>query len=157
MQHLIEQFAQSYYTIFMHIFDELDHQLISLLREDGRAPYSKIATVLGISRATVQTRIDRLLESGAVLGFTLRVRQDYDDRAIRAIMMIEVSGRNTTKVIKYLRGLPELYALHTTNGGWDLVAEIRANSLSDFDRILREVRDVEGVSNSETSILLSTV
>ena len=140
----------------MHIFDELDHQLISLLREDGRAPYSKIATVLGISRATVQTRIDRLLESGAVLGFTLRVRQDYDDRSIRAIMMIEVSGRNT-KVIKYLRGLPELYALHTTNGGWDLVAEIRANSLSDFDRILREVRDVEGVSNTETSILLSTV
>jgi len=128
----------------MHIFDDLDHQLISLLREDGRAPYSKIAAVLGISRATVQTRIDRLLESGAVLGFTLRVRQDYDDRAIRAIMMIEVSGRNTTKVIKYLRGLPELYALHTTN-------------LSDFDRILREVRDVEGVSNSETSILLSTV
>lgn len=141
----------------MHIYDDLDHQLISLLREDGRAPYSKIAAVLGISRATVQTRIDRLLESGAVLGFTLRVRQDYDDRAIRAIMMIEVSGRNTTKVIKYLRGLPELYALHTTNGGWDLVAEIRANSLSDFDRILREVRDVDGVSNSETSILLSTV
>ncbi|SDA62470.1 DNA-binding transcriptional regulator, Lrp family [Sinorhizobium sp. NFACC03] len=157
MQNPIEHFAQSYYTIFMHIFDDLDHQLISLLREDGRAPYSKIATVLGISRATVQTRIDRLLESGAVLGFTLRVRQDYDDRAIRAIMMIEVSGRNTTKVIKYLRGLPELYALHTTNGGWDLVAEIRANSLSDFDRILREVRDVDGVSNSETSILLSTV
>ena len=113
--------------------------------------------MLGISRATVQTRIDRLLESGAVLGFTLRVRQDYDDRSIRAIMMIEVSGRNTTKVIKYLRGLPELYALHTTNGGWDLVAEIRANSLSDFDRILREVRDVEGVSNSETSIMLSSV
>lgn len=157
MQNIIEHFAQSDYTIFMHIFDDLDHQLISLLREDGRAPYSKIATVLGISRATVQTRIDRLLESGAVLGFTLRVRQDYDDRAIRAIMMIEVSGRNTTKVIKYLRGLPELYALHTTNGGWDLVAEIRANSLSDFDRILREVRDVDGVSNSETSILLSTV
>ncbi|NRP22170.1 Regulatory protein AsnC [Ensifer adhaerens] len=143
--------------IFMHIFDDLDHQLISLLREDGRAPYSKVASVLGISRATVQTRIDRLLETGAVLGFTLRVRQDYDQRAIRAIMMIEVSGRTTTKVIKFLRGLPELYALHTTNGAWDMVAEIRANSLSDFDRILREVRDVEGVLNSETSILLSTI
>ena len=60
-------------------------------------------------------------------------------------------------MIKFLRGLPELYALHTTNGAWDMVAEIRANSLSDFDRILREVRDVEGVLNSETSILLSTI
>ena len=141
----------------MHIFDELDHQLISLLREDGRAPISKIASVLGISRATVQTRIDRLLDSGAVLGFTLRVRQDYDNRGIRAIMMIEVAGRTTTKVIKFLRGLPQLHALHTTNGAWDLVAEIRADSLSDFDRILREVRDVDGIINSETSILLSSV
>lgn len=102
----------------MHIFDELDHQLISLLREDGRAPFSKVASVLGISRATVQTRIDRLLETGAVLGFTLRVRQDYDEQAIRAIMMIEVAGRTTTKVIKFLRGLPELHALHTVPGIW---------------------------------------
>ena len=105
----------------------------------------------------MQTRIDRLLDSGAVLGFTLRVRQDYDNRGIRAIMMIEVAGRTTTKVIKFLRGLPQLHALHTTNGAWDLVAEIRADSLSDFDRILREVRDVDGIINSETSILLSSV
>ncbi len=141
----------------MHIFDDLDHRLISILREDGRAPLSKLATILGVSRGTVQTRLDRLLQSGAALGFTIRVRQDYDDGAIRAIMMIEVQGRSTTKVIKFLRGLPELHALHTTNGSWDLVAEIRAASLRDFDRILREVRTVEGVLNSETSILLSSV
>ncbi len=89
----------------MHIFDELDHKLIAALREDGRAPVSKLATILGVSRATVQTRLDRLLESGAVLGFTVRARQDYDDRAMRAIMMIEVAGRSTTAVIRQLRGL----------------------------------------------------
>jgi DNA-binding Lrp family transcriptional regulator len=141
----------------MHIFDDLDHRLISVLREDGRAPLSKLATILGVSRGTVQARLDRLLQSGAALGFTIRVRQDYDDGAIRAIMMIEVQGRSTTKVIRFLRGLPELYALHTTNGSWDLVAEIRAGNLRDFDRVLREVRTVEGVLNSETSILLSSV
>jgi DNA-binding Lrp family transcriptional regulator len=141
----------------MHIFDDLDHRLISVLREDGRAPLSKLAVILGVSRGTVQARLDRLLQSGAALGFTIRVRQDYDDGAIRAIMMIEVQGRSTTKVIRFLRGLPELYALHTTNGSWDLVAEIRAGNLRDFDRVLREVRTVEGVLNSETSILLSSV
>lgn len=141
----------------MHIFDDLDHRLIAALREDGRAPVSKLATILGVSRATVQTRLDRLLESGAVLGFTVRARQDYDDRAIRAIMMIEVAGRSTTAVIRQLRGLPELHSLHTTNGTWDLIAEIRAASLSDFDRVLREVRDSDGILNSETSILLSSV
>lgn len=142
---------------YMHIFDDLDHRLISVLREDGRAPLSKLAVILGVSRGTVQARLDRLLQSGAALGFTIRVRQDYDDGAIRAIMMIEVQGRSTTKVIRFLRGLPELYALHTTNGSWDLVAEIRAGNLRDFDRVLREVRTVEGVLNSETSILLSSV
>lgn len=141
----------------MHVFDDLDHRLIAALREDGRAPVSKLATILGVSRATVQTRLDRLLESGAVLGFTVRARQDYDDRAIRAIMMIEVAGRSTTAVIRQLRGLPELHSLHTTNGTWDLIAEIRATSLSDFDRVLREVRNIDGILNSETSLLLSSV
>lgn len=141
----------------MHIYDALDRRLIAALREDGRAPISKLATILGVSRATVQSRLDRLVESGAILGFTVRFRQDYDTEAIRAIMLIEVAGRSTTAVIKQLRGLPELQSLHTTNGAWDLVAEIRAASLSDFDRVLREVRMAEGVLNSETSILLSSV
>jgi DNA-binding Lrp family transcriptional regulator len=145
------------YIFPMHIFDELDHALIAALREDGRAPVSKLAAILGVTRATVQTRLDRLLNSGAVLGFTIRARQDYDERSIRAVMLIEVSGRSTTTVIKYLRGLPELHSLHTTNGAWDLIAEIRAASLTDFDRVLREVRMVEGVLNSETSIMLSSV
>lgn len=72
-------------------------------------------------------------------------------------MMIEVMGRSTTAVIRPPRGLPELHSLHTTNGAWDLIAEIRASSLSDFDRALREVRTIDGVLNSETSILLSSV
>ena len=141
----------------MHVFDDLDHRLISVLREDGRAPISKLATILGISRATVQSRLDRLIETGAVLGFTVRFRQDYDVKAIRAIMMIEVTGKSTTAVIRQLGGMPELHSLHTTNGTWDLIAEIRADSLTDFDRVLREVRMIDGVLNSETSILLSSV
>lgn len=141
----------------MHVFDELDHGLISVLREDGRAPIAKLGKILGVSRATVQSRLDRLIETGAVLGFTVRFRQDYDVDAIRAVMMIEVSGKSTTAVIRKLRGLPELHSLHTTNGTWDLIAEIRAGSLSDFDRVLREVRTIDGVLNSETSILLSSV
>src|SRR4029077_17741747 len=104
----------------MHVFDELDHGLISVLREDGRAPISKLGKILGVSRATVQSRLARLVETGAGLGFTGRFRQDHDVGAIRAIMMIEVSGKSTTAVIRKLRGLPELHSLHTTNGTWDL-------------------------------------
>ncbi len=137
--------------------DDLDRRLVGLLRGDGRAPVSKLADILGVSRGTVQTRIDRLVDSGTLLGFTARVRDDHDDSAVRAVMMIEVEGRNTTHVINRLRGQPELRRIHTTSGKWDLVAEILVDSLSEFDRVLREVRMVEGVRNSETSMLLSSI
>lgn len=140
-----------------HIYDQLDRDLISLLRHDARAPLSKLADILKVSRGTVQNRLDRLMESGAILGFTIRVREDYEQDSIRAIMLIEVVGKSTTQVIKRLRGMPELHRLHTTNGAWDLVAEIQTDSLSEFDRVLREVRLIEGILNSETSLLLSTV
>ncbi len=141
----------------MHVYDDLDRRLIALLREDGRAPVSRLATALGVSRATIQTRIDRLLDTGAVLGFTIRAREDSGPHGVRAIMMIEVSGQSTTKVIRSLRGIPALHQLHSTNGNWDLVAQLSAESLADFDRVLREVRGIPGITNSETSILLSSV
>lgn len=139
----------------MHELDDLDRRLIAALREDARMPITRLAAVLKVSRTTAQARLDRLLESGTVLGFTIRARQANDQ--VRAVMMIEIEGRSTTAIIKRLRGFPELAALHTTNGGWDLVAEITAASLGDFDRILREVRQIEGVLNSETSLLLSSL
>jgi DNA-binding Lrp family transcriptional regulator len=141
----------------MRILDDLDRRLVSLLREDGRAPVARLAADLKVSRATVDSRIRRLLDSGALLGFTARVRSDYDAGSVRAIMLIEVAGKSTTAVIRSLRGIPELEALHTTNGAWDLVAEINAPSLGYFDRVLRTVREIDGVQNSETSLLLSSV
>ena len=141
----------------MRLLDDLDRRLLAILREDGRAPVSKLATLLKVSRATVQTRLDKLVQSGAVFGFTVRVRQDFDEGAIRAVMMIEVAGKSTSAIIAKLRGLPELHTLHTTNGTWDLVAELRAENLRAFDRVLRDVRAIDGVLNSETSILLSSV
>ncbi|MFD2173830.1 Lrp/AsnC family transcriptional regulator [Rhodobacter lacus] len=139
------------------LLDDLDRALIALLRKDGRAPVSKLAEILSVSRGTVQSRIDRLLASGALLGFTARVREDHEAGMVRAVMMIEVEGRATSQVLNKLRGLPELQRMHTTSGKWDLVAEIVVASLSEFDRVLREVRLVEGVRNSETSLLLSTI
>lgn len=141
----------------MVILDSLDRQLLSLLRADGRAPVSRLATALKVSRATVQARLDRLLESGAILGFTVRAEEPRSGAGVRAITLIEVAGASTSAVIRALRGVPEITAVHTTNGAWDLVAELHAESLVDLDRVLREMRTVSGVLNSETSILLRSV
>jgi DNA-binding Lrp family transcriptional regulator len=141
----------------MDHLDDLDRRLLSALREDGRAPVAELARRLGVARATVNGRIDRLVASGTIVGFSVRVREELDPLAIHAISLIEVEGRTTDEVIRRLRGLPEVIALHTTNGGWDLVAELRTETLGDFDRVLGRIRSTEGVVNSETSLLLSSV
>ncbi len=141
----------------MYKFDSLDQELIAILKKDGRAPLSKLADILQVSRGTVQNRLDRLLNSGALLGFTVRVREESEPNQIKAIMSIEVMGKSTIQVIQKLRGMPELVKLHTTNGKWDLVAEIQVTSLQEFDVALRKVRSIDGILNSETSLLLSSV
>ncbi len=144
------------YVLYMADLDDLDRRLIALLRTDGRAPVTTLARQLGVTRATVNSRLERLQESGRVLGFTVRMKDDHDDD-VRAISLIEVEGRTTNEVIRALRGLPEIQSLHTTNGGWDLVAEIRCESLLQFDRVLGQIRSVDGVINSESSLLLNSV
>ncbi len=140
----------------MLTLDELDRQLLAALRANGREPVASLARTLGVTRATVTSRLDRLVSSGTVIGFSVRVREELDPDSVRAIALIEVKGRSTSFVIDKLRGLSEIHSLHTTNGGWDLVAELRTNSLGSFDRLLGQIRSIDGVVNSETSLLLSS-
>ena len=140
-----------------YLFDAIDKELVAILKSDARAPVAKLAKILGVSRGTVQNRLDRLVSSGAILGFTIRAHEQIETDVIKAVMMIEVVGKSTTQVIQKLRGIPQLLKMHSTNGAWDLVAEIQTSNLQEFDLVLREVRAIDGVLNSETSILLSSV
>ncbi len=137
--------------------DDLDRRLIGLLRTNAREPVAVLARELGVTRTTVTSRLDRLLDSGTILGFSARVRAENDPDTIRAVALIEVEGRTTDDVIRQLRGFPEVHSLHTTNGAWDLVAELRTDTLAHFDRVLGRIRSLDGVINSETSLLLSSV
>ena len=141
----------------MHVVDALDQRLIALLRADGRAPVSQLAAALHVSRGTAQNRLDRLIQDGVILGFTVRVRRDIDEHLIRALMTIQLAGQATTAVIARLRGIPELRALHTTNGAWDVIAEIGVDTLPDLDRVLGTIRAIDGIRSSETRILLASM
>ncbi|CAO4143817.1 Lrp/AsnC family transcriptional regulator [Methylorubrum aminovorans] len=136
------------------MLDAIDRRLIALLRTDARMPLAKLAAALGITRATARARLDRLLTTGVITGFTVTVRNP-EPGGVRAVTLIEVDGRHAESVIRRLSGLPEIRALHTTNGRWDIVAEIEVPTLGDFDTLLRTIRQFEGIANSETSILLA--
>jgi DNA-binding Lrp family transcriptional regulator len=136
--------------------DSIDRQLLSLLRNDARITVADMAKAVGVSRGTVQNRISRLESGGIVLGYTVRLRSSADDHSIRALMTVAVEGNRTDEVLRALRGDPAVCALHTTNGRWDIVAELRTDSLEAVDRVLSRIRLIDGISNTETSLLLST-
>jgi DNA-binding Lrp family transcriptional regulator len=136
--------------------DDTDRHLIALLRNNARLPVASLAKTLGVSRGTVQNRIAKLTEHGTIQGFTVRVRPDAEQPRIRAIMMIEVEGERSDRIIKVLRGYPEISAVHTTNGRWDMVLELNTESLEAFDQALHRIRQIKGIAASETSLLLSS-
>ncbi len=68
--------------------------------------------------------------------------------------MIAVEGRGTDRIIRQMNGLPEVRALHSTNGTWDLIAEIATQTLDEFDTVLGKIRKIDGIVRSETNLLL---
>ena len=136
--------------------DDLDHRLLALMRSDARRSIASLAAELDASRATVRARLDKLVRSGVIGGFTIVVRDPSERNHVRAVTLIAVEGKGVEKVMRRMHGFPEVRRLHSTNGRWDIVAELRADSLEGFDRALARIRLIEGISQTETSLLLST-
>lgn len=136
--------------------DEIDHKLMSLLRQDARLSVAALAAKLRVSRGTVTNRIRRLEDDGVIVGYTVRLRPDVQHNAIKAWMSIAVDGNQTRTVIASLLGEPGVATLHDTNGRWDLLAELRAETLQELAKVLERIRLLKGISNTETSIHLET-
>ncbi|MBE0413854.1 Lrp/AsnC family transcriptional regulator [Yoonia sp.] len=136
--------------------DKLDNRLIGALRRNGRASLSDLAVELGVTRSTLRARMDRLVTGGEIVRFTVQTRSDVRAHAVRGLMMLEIAGRGADKVLRALLTMPQVQAVHSTNGTWDLIVEIGTETLEEFDQVLTAIRRLEGVSRSETNLLLST-
>jgi DNA-binding Lrp family transcriptional regulator len=136
--------------------DNLDERLVTLLRHDARRSISDLAVDLGVSRATVRARIQRLEKEGEIIGYTVILRADAFGQSVRGIMMIDIEGHAADRVVRALGGFSEVSAIHTTNGRWDLVIELSTTTLTELDAALRRIRLIPGITGSETSLLLAT-
>lgn len=135
--------------------DETDRALITLLSENARLPVADLARRLGVARTTVQARIDRLVEKGAIAGFT--VRKGSGLRApLRATVLISVEPRATPAVLARLKSLTEVETVHTTSGRFDMIAILSADDTETLDRTLDLIGEAKGVRSSESLIHLST-
>ncbi len=135
---------------------ETDRAIIAALRLDARMSITELANRVNVSRTTAKTRLETLVRDGRIRRFTIETDTDVEGE-VRAITMIELQGKLSRTVIRTLSRIPEVSTLYATNGAWDLVVEIKTDSLGNFDRVLREIREVPGVLNSESCLLLAHV
>ncbi len=135
--------------------DNIDQQLIAMLSDNARLPVVTLAKKIGVSRTTIQNRLAKLERNGSIEGYTLRLKTPVESHGVRALMTISSDGHHASEVLRALQGNPNIATLYMTNGRWDIVAELRVDTLDRFESALREIRRLKGIAQSETNILLS--
>lgn len=133
-----------------------DQQLLSLLRDHGRASTTHLANLMGVSRSTLQKRLDRLETEGVIDGYTVRLSSAYQDQEVKAHVSITVSPRMTNDIIETMRQLAGVRAIYSVSGHYDLIAEVAALSVNALDQTIDDIIAIDGVERTESSVILST-
>lgn len=141
----------------MNNLDAIDQRLIAMLRHNARESVATLAARLGVSRGTVTNRLRKLEDNGVIVGYTVRLRPAVASTALQAWMSITIEGNEAGRVAASLLGEPGVQALHATNGQWDLLAELQADSPAGLSRVLERIRLIKGIRHTETNIHLETL
>ncbi|HEY1427591.1 MAG TPA: Lrp/AsnC family transcriptional regulator [Caulobacteraceae bacterium] len=135
--------------------DKIDELLITNLRENARTPTAELARALGLSRTTVQSRLERLERTGVVVGYTARLSETYEGGLIHAYVMITLA-KQTAAAVAAIRKMPHVRRLQSVSGPYDLIAVVAAPSVAAMDRLIDAIGALEGVERTTSSIVLST-
>lgn len=135
---------------------DADLALIELLRENARASTAELARKLGVSRTTVQSRIERLERQGVIAGYTVKLSSAFERNLVRAHILLTVSPKVAPRVEASLRGITGVRLLHSVSGSFDMIVIVEAGSIGDLDRMIDAIGALEGVERTVSSIILST-
>ena len=135
---------------------ELDSRLIQLLTQNARLSNSELSRRLGVSRSTIQSRIERLEQTGVIQGYTLKLNPKSDKNIVQAHVSISVAPTLQAAVERNLLKLRGVGTLFTTSGADDLIAIVQADSTAELDQCLDAIRDTDGVLDTRSAIVLST-
>lgn len=136
--------------------DSIDEKLISALKENGRASTAKLARLVGRSRTSVQSRLERLEKQGIILGFGVRLAPEHSLGAVRAHVMIKVGPKESRSVTAALREISPVRLLHSVSGDVDLIAVAVTASVAEMDQVIDRIGALDGVERTTSSIILST-
>jgi DNA-binding Lrp family transcriptional regulator len=136
--------------------DATDHKLLSLLRENARTATAELARNLGLSRTTVQSRIERMERGGVVAGYTVKLADAVEAGLIRTYVLITLAPRQTQVIQNALRQIPAVRTLHSVSGPFDLLAILAAGSIGELDAVIDRIGELDGVERTMSAIVLST-
>lgn len=139
-----------------NMIDDTDKKLIALLQDNARRSTSELARALGLSRTTVQDRINRLQARKIIGGFTIKFDPSYDSRLLTAHVMVKIEPRGQDGVVSHCRKMSEVTGLYTISGEFDLIAVVKAETPEALDQALDDIRRLKGIERTTTSIVLTT-
>lgn len=135
--------------------DEIDHQILDLLIENTRTPFTDIAKMLNISAGTVHVRVRKMEESGIIKGSTLTI--DYEKMGYTFVAYVGIfleKNHQTQFVLERLTEIPYITVAHVTTGKYNVFCKIRARDTKHAKEIIYMIDDIQGVSRTESMISL---
>lgn len=138
------------------IIDGKDKELIALLSTNSRMSTANLARMLGMSRTTITSRIERLEKRGVITGYTVQFSEDYERGRIQAHVMISSDPKSSAHIVRALKKISAVQALHAVNGAYEMLALISAESTQHLDEVLDLIGNTDGISKTTSSIILST-
>ncbi len=137
--------------------DALDARVIELFSVEPRVGVLEASRRLGVARATVQARLDRLVERGVIRSFGPQVDPAALGYGVTAFVSLEIrQARGHDAVAAHLDTIPEVLEAHTITGSGDLLLRLVARSNADLQRVIDRVVDAEGIERTTTVIALDT-
>jgi Lrp/AsnC family transcriptional regulator for asnA, asnC and gidA len=137
------------------LLDEIDHQILDILIDNTRIPFTDISKRLLISAGTVHVRVKKMEDAGIIKGSSLNL--DYVKLGYSFIAYVGVFLEKTNKtnqVLQELNKLPFITVAHITTGKFNIFCKIRAKNTQNAKEIIFMIDDIEGVSRTETMISL---
>ncbi len=138
------------------VLDPTDVALLALLRDDARASTAELARKLGLSRTTVQSRMEKLQRQRVIVGYTVVVPDELEADLVRAHVLITLAPKRSGAIEVALRKIAEVRVLHSVSGPFDLIAIVAAASIGELDALIDRIGGLDGVERTTSAIVLST-
>jgi DNA-binding Lrp family transcriptional regulator len=140
-----------------HPIDQVDREILNLLRIDARRTVKDIASRVGLSAAPVKRRIERMQDDGVIAGYTVRVDEGKVGESLEAFTELRYAGDVDQEVIMtMLSNISEVESVYVMAGNADALVHLRVDHVSDLRRVIGKLRSQGNPLNTRTLIVLES-